>query len=170
MNITLERTFEKSDSTTEFRNTLALFCGDSEKPYAMRAPLNAEIPSAEQDSFDIVSVGSGLTVAVRDNHIYCRFGIGNNYTAIISFTDNTDIRKAAHAVESRLNDAVDILRSNLKSTPHRLHLNSLIAQTATFCGCLTDIAKPEEDEAPLAIYSTPEGGSNYSAKRRYAAI
>ena len=83
--------------------------------------------------------------------------------SIISFTDNTDIRKAAYAVESRLNDAADILRSNLKLTPNRLHLNSLIAQTATFCGCLTDIAKPEEDEISLAIYSTPKGGSNYSA-------
>lgn len=163
MNITLERNFEKLKVTTEFRNTLAMFCGNSESPYAMRAPLDAEIPVKDPDGSDIVSASGELTVAIRDNRIYCRFGNEKDYTAIISFTEQKDMLKTAGEIERYFHDANVVLRSNLASRSNHDRLNGLIAQTSDFCGCLTDINQPDEGGELIHGNSASERRTDHSA-------
>ena len=160
MNTLLERAVNAPTAAKEFRSTVALFYPGSSLPYAVRAPLDSPIPSPEAKDAELIYSNNFLRISISENRIYCVFG----HTAVITLQNEEDVIRSAKSVESRFKEAAKVLSSRQDLFP----ICGLIAQTAEFCGCLTDINPPED--MPMSSKPAASNLSSYYAIGAIIAI
>ena len=163
MNTLLDKSPNTAAMSKEFGDTLALFYPGSSLPYAMRAPLDTPIPIIGKGNAEVFNNSNELNISVLNNCIYCGFGVFCSHIAVVTLDNTDDVSKRAEYLESYFREANKILSANINTNCNYLSVCELISKTAEYCGCLTDINLPAENEIPLSIYRYGEIGKSYSA-------
>jgi hypothetical protein len=160
MNTILEKAVEAHSVANEFNHTLAIFTQLSDKPYAIRAPLDFPIPFPDDKDAEVVLEREGLRISARGNRIYCVYG----HRAVITLNNGENIYHAVKGIETYFNDAKKALSSPQSLVP----VCGLVKKTADICGCLTDINLPED--SMIAPTNSDNKPSNYSLISAIGAI
>ncbi|MBO5702502.1 MAG: hypothetical protein J6S71_08685 [Clostridia bacterium] len=170
MNTILEKATETRAAVKEFKDTLALFYRGSSLPYATRAPLDSLIFPVNDKNAEVVYESNRLQISVSENRIICGFGVSCTHKAVITLQNFEDVKKTAEWIESYFHEADRKLISGSISNINYIPVCEFIAQTADYCGCLTDINLPDENEMMLSGYRRESIGKSFSAVVALLAI
>ncbi len=163
MNAILEKTSDTRIAIREFNDTLELFYPSSSLPYAMRAPLDSPLSSEHTSNAETLFNSNKLNITAEENRIYCGFGPHCTHRAVITLQNKENVKKTSESIESYFRTADRILVSDINSSNNYLSICELIAKTADYCGCLTDINLPTEYEAMFSKHNTGGIGNSFSA-------
>ena len=162
MNKVFEKTAETYAVVKEFKDTLALFFRGSSLPYATRAPSDSTIIPGN-DRGEVIYESGRLRISVSENRIICSFGVSCTHKAVITIQNSEDVKESANWIESFFRHADRILISGNISNINYIPVYKFIAQTADYCGCLTDINLPEDNEMLLWGHYRESIGKSFSA-------
>lgn len=169
MNFTLEKSSRCRAPVKEFNDMLALFYPGSPYPYAVRAPLDSPLLSTEADFSKDEFDGDDPNVSVHENQILCCFGISCSHKALITKNNKEQVETTVKAIEDYFRMSERVLSSDLSQYCNHLSLCELIAETADYCGCLTDINLPD-NERTLLMDRTVDNAKSYSTIAALGAI
>lgn len=146
MNTLLTKPSETGIIPLEFKDIFALFDSDSSLPYAMRAPLDSAFPNRDTAGDDIVFEQEHITVSKNNELIICSFGSCCRHKAVIKLNDARDAKLTVNHIKAYLLTAEKALLCLDSPRTGYQPIFDLIDKTAKYCGCLTDINLPENDE------------------------
>ncbi len=153
-NLLLNTAAVTESATRRFSDTLMLFRNNEIAPFAMRAPLDTEIPPAEGIDAKIIYESEDFRISKQDNNIYCSINRKDSPHAVISLFDDDNATNAVKAIRSYFStiSSIDLTRISVQNAFREL--GRLIDGVADYCGCLTDINDPDISEHITGSRST----------------
>lgn len=158
----LETAQRISISGKEFKDTLSLFYQGSSLPYATRAPLDSSVLSGIDNNAKIFFASHRLNIYINENRIVCEFDAACTHKVIIVLQDLKDVNKTANWIESYFREADMKLISGSISVISYMQICEFVAKTADYCGCLTDINPPDENDQMLSVYRQESIGNSFA--------
>jgi len=148
-NTVLDINVSEQYAAKKFSDTLMLFRGNSDIPFAKRAPADFPIPSLNLQNAQTVYETDSYNISKNSNSVFFTTKEENPYKAVITAfnTENT-----ADKVNLFKDYILRFSSFDLRYLSFRSDYSSLaeaINAVAMYCGCLTDINEPDIPSSPI---------------------
>jgi len=145
-----------------FNDNLMLFQSGERTPFATRATLDSDTTLPCVSDAHIIYQSEFISISRSGRYLFCSLNQSDMPYAVISLFNEKYAVNTIREIEDYVSMAAAVDPLNIYKINYRYELHKMINSVASYCGCLTDINKPDEEQIFRSAIQS-KAGSPYPA-------